>query len=58
MALRNEEFWSFTDQPVVLQERRKVRENGQFCQDTLHDLYNFCTKEIQRIFIIILGHVV
>ena len=58
MAVRDEKFRSFTDQPVVLEGKRKIREKGQFYYDKLRDLYNSFTKESQRIFIIILGHVV
>jgi hypothetical protein len=41
MALRDKEFRSFTDQPVVLEGRRKVREKDHSYQEKLDDLYNF-----------------
>jgi len=58
MAVREEEFRSFTDQLLVLEGRSKIKEKSQSYQEELRDLYNFFTKKSQRIFIIILGHVV
>jgi hypothetical protein len=58
MAVRDEKFRIFTDQPVMLERKRKIREKGQSYYDKLRDLYNFFSKDSRRIFIIILGHVV
>jgi len=58
MAVREEWFRSFTDQLFVLEGRSKIKEKRPSYQDELRDLYNIFTKKSQRIFIIILGHVV